>query len=95
MHVEPAEALADFRRRPRSFDLVFTDHMMPGLDGLQLAAAMLGIRPDLPVLLTSGNVLAFSDDAIDRWKLRGLLPKPCSLALLASAVHRALVPVVN
>ena len=93
VHVQPEDALADFRRRPQSFGLVLTDHMMPGLDGLQLATAMLEVRSDLPILLTSGNALAFADDTIERWRLRGLLPKPCTFEELASAVRQALVSV--
>jgi CheY-like chemotaxis protein len=36
-------------------DLVFSDIVMPGkMDGVKLASAIRAIRPDLPVLLTTG-----------------------------------------
>ncbi len=35
-------------------DLVVTDHLMPGLSGLDLARELRSCRPDLPVLIISG-----------------------------------------
>lgn len=35
-------------------DLMMTDHMMPGMTGLELVAASRGVRPTLPVLLATG-----------------------------------------
>ncbi len=35
-------------------DLVVTDHLMPGLTGLDLARELRGRKPDLPVLIVSG-----------------------------------------
>jgi CheY-like chemotaxis protein len=37
-----------------AFDLLFTDVIMPGLNGRQLADEILKIRPGLKVLFTSG-----------------------------------------
>jgi CheY-like chemotaxis protein len=34
--------------------LMVTDHMMPGMTGLELAAASREVRPSLPVLLATG-----------------------------------------
>jgi CheY-like chemotaxis protein len=38
----------------RHFDLLVTDHLMPGIIGTDLARAVQGLRPDVPVLLVSG-----------------------------------------
>jgi len=46
------EALKLFREQP--FDLVLSDVRMPGLDGLQLLAAVKDINPRTPVVLISG-----------------------------------------
>jgi CheY-like chemotaxis protein len=48
-----AEAL-DIADGGAAFDLLFTDVIMPGLNGRQLAAAMAQRRPALKVLFTSG-----------------------------------------
>jgi PAS domain S-box-containing protein len=47
-----AEALE--KALAEDFDLVFTDVVMPGLSGLQLAQRLEAARPDLPVLLATG-----------------------------------------
>ena len=36
------------------FDLLVTDHLMPGMNGTDLAIAVLAARPGLPVLIVSG-----------------------------------------
>jgi CheY-like chemotaxis protein len=36
------------------FDLLVTDHLMPGMTGTDLARATRSARPDVPVLLVSG-----------------------------------------
>ena len=48
-----AEALA-IVKAGHPFDLLFTDVIMPGLNGRQLADEMLKVRPGLKVLFTSG-----------------------------------------
>lgn len=53
---DPRQALEILRLEPAAFDVVVTDLNMPELSGLQFAAAVTGIRADLPVVLGSGFV---------------------------------------
>ena len=53
---DPSQALREFERDPQRWDMVITDLGMPGMSGLDLAAELLRIRPDLPLMLTSGYV---------------------------------------
>jgi PAS domain S-box-containing protein len=47
------EALAALRR-DADFDLLLTDHVMPGMSGLKLATQARDLRPELPVVIASG-----------------------------------------
>jgi PAS domain S-box-containing protein len=49
-----ADALALVRTDPQAVDAVVTDFNMPDGSGLELAAALKVLRPDLPVLVSSG-----------------------------------------
>jgi len=72
-------------------DLLFTDVIMPGgMNGRQLAAAALRLRPHLPVLYSSG----YPDDALGQdGRLEAgvaLLPKPYRRADLAAKLREVL-----
>lgn len=82
-----AAALAVLEATPQ-FDLVFSDMVMPGgMDGIELAREIAQLRPDLPILLTTG----FSEAAAAATAsgLR-LLPKPYSIESLAEALDDTL-----
>lgn len=49
------EALERFRDHPDSFDLLITDHTMPGLTGADLAHAVLQIKQSLPIIMCTGH----------------------------------------
>ena len=57
-------ALAEIKAVPFRFDAVFSDVVMPGMGGIELAERLRELHPELPVVLTSGysHVLA-SDEA--------------------------------
>ncbi|WP_426439943.1 ATP-binding protein [Bradyrhizobium genosp. P] len=44
----------DILRSDQPLDLMMTDHVMPGMTGIELAAASRQVRPQLPVLLATG-----------------------------------------
>jgi PAS domain S-box-containing protein len=84
-----SEALA-MVKSGAAFDLLFTDVIMPGLNGRQLADEMLKIRPGLKVLFTSG----YTENAIihhgrlDEGVL--LLAKPYRKSDMAIMIRKAL-----
>jgi len=53
---DPRDALAAVKERPDRFDVVVTDHDMPGMSGLDIAREIKRIRADLPILLSSGFI---------------------------------------
>lgn len=44
----------DILRSEQPIDLMMTDHVMPGMTGVELAAATREVRPTLPILLATG-----------------------------------------
>jgi CheY-like chemotaxis protein len=55
-YADPEVALAAVRESPMGVDMVVTDFHMPGMSGLVLAEALTALRPDLPIVLSSGYV---------------------------------------
>jgi len=78
------QCLAD---HPGRFDVVFSDIVMPGMNGIELATKLRDEMPDLPVVLTSGY-----SDVLARTGAGGfpLLQKPYSTENLARALRDAL-----
>jgi signal transduction histidine kinase/CheY-like chemotaxis protein len=89
---DPEEALALFRRDPARFDLVITDLTMPRLGGDALAARMLELRSDLPVVLVTGYREAMTREKVRSLGIRELALKPLDMAELGRVVHLALMP---
>ncbi len=54
VQAEGAERALKLVSEGLSFDLLITDHLMPGMTGNDLATVVRGRRPDLPVLIVSG-----------------------------------------
>ena len=75
------------RARNGSFDAVFSDVVMPGMSGLELADALNRSHPDLPVILTTG----YSDQiAASGARGRTVILKPYRLETLSTALDQAL-----
>jgi PAS domain S-box-containing protein len=51
----PEGALRAFLRDPGGFQVLVTDHAMPGLSGVQLAEAVWAVNPAFPVILLTGS----------------------------------------
>jgi PAS domain S-box-containing protein len=87
-HQRPAAALAEFTRDPARFDLVLCDLKMPGMTGLEFAQHVRRVRPDLPVLLTSGLAGDLDQETLQRSGIREMLEKPFLMQQLADALAR-------
>jgi PAS domain S-box-containing protein len=82
------DALDLVRSQPRQFDLVITDLNMPTMSGIDFALQLAQIRPDLPVVLTTGYTGSLRIEQIRALGLRDMLLKPLSIHDLGDALHR-------
>jgi PAS domain S-box-containing protein len=83
-------ALAAFREDPSNFDAVLTDESMPGMTGSELARAILAVRPDLPVIVMSGHVVAGLEERAAKAGVCLLLHKPLAARDLAKSLAHCL-----
>ena len=85
-YIDACAALDDFRARPDFFAAVVTDLSMPRISGFDLARQFLAIRPDLPILMTSGFVRPEDQKAAEDLGIRRIILKPSTLDQLAEAL---------
>ena len=83
----PEQALSYFTRNEEQIDLVITDHTMPRMTGVQLAAEISAMRPGLPIFLCSGYSEAVTPEESERAGIRRFLAKPVDMRMLATAIR--------
>jgi two-component system, cell cycle sensor histidine kinase and response regulator CckA len=84
------EALSCFRGHPEAFDLVISDQTMPKMTGSDLAAALLSIRPDIPIILCSGYADTLDEDRMKNIGVQELVLKPFVFSELAEIARKVL-----
>ena len=80
-------ALAILAKDEFSADLVFSDVIMPGMNGVELAGIVRERYPGLPVLLTSGYSNVLAENAHHGFEL---IQKPYSVELLSRSLRKAI-----
>lgn len=81
------EALAAFGREPHAFTLVLTDLTMPGgMSGVELAQAVLAIRPDAKVVIASGCIDPAEARRAAALGVHTVIQKPAKVAEMARLV---------
>jgi PAS domain S-box-containing protein len=73
--------------KDRAFDLMFTDVVMPGMNGIELAKEFSRLRPGVPVILASGYSHVLAEEGSHGFPL---LQKPYSVEALSQAIRDAL-----
>lgn len=86
------EAVEVFDSNPEAIDLVITDMTMPIMGGDELAARLLKIRPDIPIIVCTGYSESFTEKEAAMMGIKKFLFKPTGIATLTKAVHEVLNP---
>jgi PAS domain S-box-containing protein len=90
MITKSSDALELFRKKPDRFDLVITDMTMPNITGEKLAIELMNIRPDIPVILSSGFNYNIDEKKAMALGIRAFISKPILKQELAETIRNVL-----
>ncbi|MDB5501552.1 MAG: hybrid sensor histidine kinase/response regulator [Tardiphaga sp.] len=79
------DALAELDRHPLGYDVVFSDVVMPGMTGIEMAQEIRRRHADLPVVLTSGYSHVLAQNGTFGFEL---LQKPYSIEQLSRVLTK-------
>jgi signal transduction histidine kinase/CheY-like chemotaxis protein len=82
-----AAALGLLAGQPGGFDVVFSDVVMPGMNGIEFGKEVRLRHPGLPVVLTSGSNAAMDDKGPGEFEM---IMKPYTSETLVRAFHKAI-----
>ncbi|MCL2043868.1 MAG: ATP-binding protein [Treponema sp.] len=86
-----AEAVQMIKNGPHQYDLIFMDHMMPGMDGVKTTQAIRKIGTQyavsVPIIALTANVFADKDNKFIDNGFQGFLSKPIDLHKLDDILH--------
>lgn len=88
----PSLALDAVRTDPKKYSLVLTDLAMPRMNGTELASRLTALRPELPVILTTGFSASLTLDSLRKFGIREMALKPITYQKLGELVHRLMSP---
>ena len=84
------EAIAILRKAPAEITLVLLDMMMPGMAGDEVFSKMRAIRPDLPIIISSG----YGESQVMRYfagrEVSGFIQKPYTSSSLIGTIQNVL-----
>ncbi|MFH2065611.1 MAG: response regulator [Pseudomonadota bacterium] len=84
------EALRIFKRQSDSIDLIITDMAMPGLTGDRLIQETKKIRPDIPIILCTGQSYGSGSDIVKKLGVSQYVMKPIEKIKLIQIVRDVL-----
>ncbi len=84
------EALELFKNQPDRFDLVITDMTMPNMTGEDLAQELMGIKPNIPIILCTGFSAKIDEQKASAMGIRAFVLKPIVRQKIATTVRKVL-----
>jgi len=86
----PVEALDLFKSKPDHFDLVITDMTMPQMTGVKLYEKLMGIRPDIPVIICTGHSSMIDEEKAKLLKIAAYVMKPITMTEISQTIRKVL-----
>ena len=79
------------KMREESYDVVFTDIKMPGMDGVELAETVKSRQPWIPIVIVTGYGTVDNEDRAKAAGVSAFLRKPLSPEMIEDSAHDALL----
>jgi len=87
---DPRKAHEHFAKAPHKVDIVVTDTTMPYMNGVDLAAKLLAIRPDIPIIICTGFTTLISVEDARKRGISDFIMKPFKIKDIATRVREIL-----
>ena len=87
-HICSLNALSAFQDQPYKYDAIITDLTMPNLNGMELARKISAIRPEIPIILCTGDRSAFTDEQIAACGIEEIVLKPLPMNKWATLLNK-------
>ncbi|MFZ5569741.1 MAG: PAS domain-containing hybrid sensor histidine kinase/response regulator [Thermodesulfobacteriota bacterium] len=84
------DAYKIFEGNPDDFDLIITDMTMPYMTGVELAEAILRLRPNMPIILCTGFNERITPEIAKSIGIREYMTKPYALQEIAETIQQVL-----
>jgi PAS domain S-box-containing protein len=84
------EAGSIFASNPQDFQLALLDQTMPRMTGVELAKQLLAVRPDLTVILYTGDGESLPEEQVRLAGIRALVKKPVDTERLYTLIYELL-----
>ena len=88
--VSATEAFVSFCESPEDYDLIITDQTMPGMTGMELAEKVFLIRPEIPLILSTGYSPTVSRDKVLAMGIKELAFKPLAFDKLSRLIRQVI-----
>lgn len=89
-YTDPQDVIRGFNNLKGRIDLLITDLNMPEVSGIQLAKKFRRNKPEIGILLATGNVEEPLEEYIKSGLIDGYILKPVSLKILSETIRRVL-----
>ena len=86
----PDEALELSRSKPDEFDLIISHMTMPQMTGDKLAKKLMEIRPDIPIIISSGFSVKMDENKAKEMGIKAVVMKPLVMRTLVLTVRKVL-----
>jgi PAS domain S-box-containing protein len=83
------------KARQNAYDLIFMDHLMPGMDGIETAAEIRKFRKELPIIVLTSNMASDAEAKYLTAGFNGFLSKPVAKPQLEETLKQWLPRVIT